>query len=190
MVSTPIADRTATSRASTGIALMLCAMAILPAMDAIGKHLGQILPVLLIVWGRLIFATLFTLPAVLIRHGVAAAIRPQRPLIQVARGFLMVLSTASFFSGLRYLPLADTLAIFSTQAAAKGIALRWQVAPALPAIVTGDPLRLRQILSNLVSNALKFTAHGGVTVSVERAGAGRIARCTTGTVSRSRPGRQ
>jgi len=71
--------------------------------------------------------------------------------------------------------VADTLAIFSTQAAAKGIALRWQVAPALPAIVTGDPLRLRQILSNLVSNALKFTAHGGVTVSVERAGAGRIA---------------
>jgi drug/metabolite transporter (DMT)-like permease len=112
MVSTPVADRTASSRASTGIALMLSAMAILPAMDAIGKHLGQVLPVLVVVWARLVFASLFTLPAVLIRHGVAGAIRPQRPLVQVARSLLMVMSTLSFFSGLRYLPLADTLAIF------------------------------------------------------------------------------
>jgi drug/metabolite transporter (DMT)-like permease len=113
MVSTPIADRSAAaSRASTGIFLMLGAMAILPVMDAIGKHLGQILPVLVIVWARLIFATLFTLPAVLIRHGVAGAIRPQRPLVQVARSLLMVMSTTSFFAGLRYLPIADTLAIF------------------------------------------------------------------------------
>jgi drug/metabolite transporter (DMT)-like permease len=112
MVSTPVADRTASSSASTGIALMLSAMAILPAMDAIGKHLGQVLPVLVVVWARLVFASLFTFPAVLIRHGVAGAIRPQRPLVQVARSLLMVMSTLSFFSGLRYLPLADTLAIF------------------------------------------------------------------------------
>ncbi len=113
MVSTPIAERgAAASRASPGIFLMLGAMAILPVMDAIGKHLGQILPVLVIVWARLIFATLFTLPAVLIRHGVAGAIRPQRLLMQVARSLLMVMSTASFFAGLRYLPIADTLAIF------------------------------------------------------------------------------
>jgi drug/metabolite transporter (DMT)-like permease len=111
MVSTPIADE-ASARASTGISLMLFAMAILPVMDAIGKHLGQFLPVLLIVWGRLVFATLFTLPAVLIRHGVAGAITPQRPLMQLARSMLMVLSTMSFFTGLRYLPIADTLAIF------------------------------------------------------------------------------
>jgi drug/metabolite transporter (DMT)-like permease len=113
MVSTPLADRDeASARASTGISLMLFAMAILPVMDAIGKHLGQFLPVLLIVWGRLVFATLFTLPAVLIRHGVAGAVRPQRPLMQLARSMLMVLSTMSFFTGLRYLPIADTLAIF------------------------------------------------------------------------------
>jgi drug/metabolite transporter (DMT)-like permease len=113
MVSTPIADHDAvSSRASTGISLMLFAMAILPIMDAIGKHLGQVLPVLLIVWGRMVFSTLFTLPAVLIRHGVGGAITPQRPVIQVTRGALMVLSTLSFFTGLRYLPIADTLAIF------------------------------------------------------------------------------
>jgi signal transduction histidine kinase/ActR/RegA family two-component response regulator len=77
--------------------------------------------------------------------------------------------------------VAETLAIFSTQAAGKGIELRWQIASALPALVNGDPLRLRQILSNLVSNALKFTAQGGVTVSVEEAGEGRIALSVTDT---------
>ena len=113
MVSTPVADRDAiASRASTGIFLMFGAMAILPAMDAIGKHLGPFLPVLVIVWGRLVFATLFTLPAVLVRHGLAGAIRPQRPLVQLTRSLLMVVSTTAFFAGLRYLPIADTLAIF------------------------------------------------------------------------------
>src|SRR5262245_22522930 len=113
MVSTPIADHdAASSRASTGISLMLFAMAILPIMDAIGKHLGQVLPVLLIVWGRMVFSTLFTLPAVLIRHGVGGGFRLQRPVIQVTRSVLMVVSTMSFFTGLRYLPIADTLAIF------------------------------------------------------------------------------
>ena len=91
---------------------MLGAMAILPVMDAIGKHLGQVLPVLVIVWGWLMFSTLFTLPAVLLRHGFSGAIRPQRPLMQLVRGLLMIMSTTSFFAGLRYLPIADTLAIF------------------------------------------------------------------------------
>ncbi|MET0483153.1 MAG: DMT family transporter [Aestuariivirgaceae bacterium] len=113
MVSAPLAGRdAASSRASAGISLMLFAMAILPIMDAIGKHLGQLLPILLIVWGRMVFSTLFTLPAVLIRHDVTSAFTLQRPAIQVARSVLMVFSTMSFFSGLRYLPIADTLAIF------------------------------------------------------------------------------
>ena len=113
MVSTPLADDdAASSRASKGISLMLFAMAILPIMDAIGKHLGEVLPILLIVWGRMVFSTLLTLPAVLIRHGVGPAMTLQRPVIQVARGVLMVVSTMSFFTGLRYLPIADTLAIF------------------------------------------------------------------------------
>ena len=138
MVSTPIADRSAAaSRASTGIFLMLGAMAILPVMDAIGKHLGQILPVLVIVWARLIFATLFTLPAVLIRHGVAGAIRPQRPLVQVARSLLMVMSTTSFFAGLRYLPIADTLAIFFIMPL---------VVTALSPLVLGEHVEFRDLL--------------------------------------------
>jgi PAS domain S-box-containing protein len=52
------------------------------------------------------------------------------------------------------------------QAHAKGLELRLVVDPALPALVVGDPLRLRQVLVNLTGNAVKFTSSGAVTVGV------------------------
>ena len=52
------------------------------------------------------------------------------------------------------------------QASARGIALSCTVDPALPASVVADEKRLQQVLANLVSNAVKFTAEGSVAVAV------------------------
>ena len=52
------------------------------------------------------------------------------------------------------------------EADAKRLDLSWEVAPQTPDALLGDPLRLRQIVLNLVGNAIKFTQQGGVIVRV------------------------
>nr|WP_236018598.1 ATP-binding protein [Hymenobacter sp. BT559] len=56
--------------------------------------------------------------------------------------------------------------LFRYAADSKGLNLRVEVAETVPEAVVGDPVRLQQVLVNLVSNALKFTRQGGVTVRV------------------------
>ncbi|MDB5816725.1 MAG: arcB 7, partial [Rhizobacter sp.] len=61
--------------------------------------------------------------------------------------------------------IAEVVSIMAVKADEKGVFLEMDFADGLPATIETDPARLRQIVTNLVGNALKFTATGGVTVS-------------------------
>ena len=65
--------------------------------------------------------------------------------------------------------LADGVtALFAGQASRSGVQLSCQLADDVPVWVVGDPTRLRQVLSNLVGNAVKFTRRGRITVLVSQ----------------------
>jgi len=64
--------------------------------------------------------------------------------------------------------------LWSETARQKGVELALEIDPATPAWLEGDPVRVRQILLNLVSNALKFTDQGIVGVAIGPAAAGGI----------------
>jgi PAS domain S-box-containing protein len=63
--------------------------------------------------------------------------------------------------------------LLAPKAYEKGIDIAWAVDPALPRPLLGDEVRLRQIVTNLVGNAIKFTDSGGVLVTVARSRAGK-----------------
>ena len=58
------------------------------------------------------------------------------------------------------------MSVMAPLAHQKGIELRCDIDPDLPPVLVGDPLRLRQVLMNLVSNAIKFTESGSVTMKI------------------------
>ncbi len=68
----------------------------------------------------------------------------------------------------------DTLELMAPRAHEKGLELSFREQPGLPTVIHGDPLRLRQILTNLVANAIKFTEHGEVVVDIRRAIGGAV----------------
>ncbi len=61
--------------------------------------------------------------------------------------------------------LRQVIDIFTLEAKSKGLSLDCHVADQVPALLRGDPGRVRQILVNLIGNALKFTEQGGITVT-------------------------
>ena len=63
----------------------------------------------------------------------------------------------------------EALDIFAVQAADKGIELAYDFDPAVPRWIAGDSTRLRQVLVNLLNNAVKFTERGFITVEVRLA---------------------
>ena len=77
----------------------------------------------------------------------------------------------------------DTLELLAPRAHEKLLELGFRETPGLPAMVHGDPLRLRQVLTNLVANAIKFTERGEVLVELKVAPDG-----APGEAARADPG--
>lgn len=64
--------------------------------------------------------------------------------------------------------IEETFDLMSSKAIEKNLALQYTIAPNVPSYIYGDITRLRQIMMNLVGNAIKFTPKGMITISVTR----------------------
>jgi signal transduction histidine kinase/CheY-like chemotaxis protein len=81
--------------------------------------------------------------------------------------------------------IREAVELFAPQAAEKGLELAASCSPDVPDVLLGDALRIRQIVANLVSNAIKFTPRGSVHVHLGLEG-GRADRSAAGRSMRVR----
>lgn len=81
---------------------------------------------------------------------------------KIASGTMELTETPVDFVSL----IDDSLAPFRLQTASKGLYLKLDISPHIPRHVWCDTIKIRQIILNLVSNAIKFTSHGGISVSI------------------------
>lgn len=65
-----------------------------------------------------------------------------------------------------YVLVNTTLKIFQTKALEKGLVIRSNIDPTVPYLLAGDPHKIRQIITNLVGNAMKFTHEGSITLHI------------------------
>ena len=70
--------------------------------------------------------------------------------------------------------IEETVELMASRAHEKGIDIASQIAPDVPGRINADTNRLRQVLLNLVGNAIKFTDEGGILVSLALSGPGEI----------------
>lgn len=70
--------------------------------------------------------------------------------------------------------IEEALDLFALQASAKKIEIGYHLAPNVPAWIVGDVTRLRQVIVNLFTNAVKFTPSGSIFIEVRRLGPERI----------------
>jgi CheY-like chemotaxis protein len=76
----------------------------------------------------------------------------------------------------------ETIGLVAIHAAAKGVELKAELDPKTPALIGGDVARLRQVLLNFLSNAVKFTERGSITVRTQWRGRKRSGRLKVAVV--------
>jgi two-component system, sensor histidine kinase and response regulator len=64
--------------------------------------------------------------------------------------------------------IEDAIQLLALKAHEKSLEIIHQISPKVPSLLRGDPMRLRQIIANMVNNSIKFTESGEVSVSIER----------------------